>query len=187
VIDRGPTLIPVDAPADRALRLTSDARVRRLCLSDNGQVAAILTLDDLAMRMAGNSELGRVLADSSQHVRRRSSEQRAPASRPLVSPPRAAAEPTWTGAATAEVMLGSVTANVDKEADVSTTEEARQRLDRATSRRIAAAAAFLWHLQRAESSQRMDETSRLKTEVDRADREWHASYKEWARIRERAN
>ena len=64
-----PICIGVDATLDEALLRMGQEQVRRLCVLDDGELAGIISLGDLAVRMADSLALAKALAQISQPVR----------------------------------------------------------------------------------------------------------------------
>jgi CBS domain-containing protein len=64
-----PICIGADATIDEALIRMGQEQVRRLCVVDGGELAGIISLGDLAVRMADSLALAKALAQISQPVR----------------------------------------------------------------------------------------------------------------------
>ncbi len=64
-----PVTIDAEAEITEALRLMGAEQVRRLLVTDQGQVAGIVALGDLAIRSPHHAEVAQALVDISQPVR----------------------------------------------------------------------------------------------------------------------
>ena len=64
-----PVTVDAEAELTEALRLMGAEQVRRLLVTDQGQVAGIVALGDLAIRSPHQAEVAQALVEISQPVR----------------------------------------------------------------------------------------------------------------------